>query len=103
MTRLRLSGIALVVAAVLAACGGTEPVEITMTNGQGEIAGEVTATSVILQTRLTSKAGWVDGDLPGVDGVARFEVATGPDFADPITTDWLDRHGRHRPHRQGEE
>ena len=61
---------ALVAAAVLAACGAAAPaVEIAMTNGQGEIAGEVTSTSVILQTRLTSKEGWVDGDLPGVDGL----------------------------------
>ena len=84
-----LSGLALVAAAVLAACGPAPPVEIAMTNGQGEIAGEVTSTSVILQTRLTSKEGWVDGDLPGVDGVARFEIATGPDFAEPMTTEWL--------------
>ena len=77
-----LSISALVAAATLAACGpSAPPVEITMTNGQGEIAGEVTSTSVILQTRLTSTAGWVDGDLPGVDGVARFEISTGADFA----------------------
>ena len=54
MTHLRLLGFALIAAMAVAACGGAEPVEITMTNGQGEIAGEVTATSVILQTRLTS-------------------------------------------------
>jgi alkaline phosphatase/alkaline phosphatase D len=89
MTHLRRSGFALIATIALAACGGAEPVEIAMTNGQGEIAGEVTATSVILQTRLTSKAGWVDGDLPGVDGIARFELATSADFADTITTDWL--------------
>ena len=84
----RLSGFALAVA--LAACGlAAQSVEITMTNGQGEIAGEVTSTSVILQTRLTTRDGWVDGDLPGVDGVARFEVSTHPDFADPVTTEWL--------------
>ena len=77
-------------AATLAACSGApEPVEIMMTNGQGEIAGEVTTTSVILQSRLTSKAGLVAGDLPGMDGVARFEVSTSPEFSDPIGTDWL--------------
>ena len=82
---------AMVLATVaLAACNGApEPVEIGMTNGQGEIAGEVTTTSVILQSRLTSKAGLVAGDLPGMDGVARFEVSTSQEFSDPITTDWL--------------
>ena len=86
----RLSGSMLAAAVALAACGpAAPPVEIAMTNGQGEIAGEVTSTSVILQTRLTSKEGWVDGDLPGADGVARFEIATDPGFGAPITTEWL--------------
>ena len=66
------------------------PVEITITNGQGEIAGEVTSTSVILQSRLTSKGGWVDGDLPGASGVARFEISTNPDFSDATRTDWIE-------------
>ena len=35
-----------------------------ITNGQGEIAGEVTTESVILQSRLTTGDTWVDGDLP---------------------------------------
>ena len=33
-----------------------EPEPITITNGQGEIAGEVTADSVILHSRLTTEA-----------------------------------------------
>ena len=33
-------------------------------NGQGEMAGEVTATSVILQSRLTRSTALVEGDLP---------------------------------------
>ena len=56
----------------------------------GEIAGEATDTSVILQTRLTAKSGRVDGDLPGVDGVARFEIATNPEFRGPRVTPWLE-------------
>ena len=34
MTHLRLSGFAMIAAAALAACGGAEPVEIAMNNGQ---------------------------------------------------------------------
>ena len=38
-----------------AGCAPDPPqVEITITNGQGEIAGEVTTESVILQSRLTT-------------------------------------------------
>ena len=58
-------------------------------NGQGEMAGEVTATSVILQSRLTRGAALVDGDLPGSPGVARFELSAAEDFADPRLTEWM--------------
>ena len=53
---------------LLAGCGGTAPDPITITNGQGEMAGEVTADSVILQSRLTTGDGLVDGDVPGAPG-----------------------------------
>ena len=70
--------------------GGCAREESTLvTNGQGEIAGEVTTSSVILQTRLTVGNELVDGDLPGAEGVARFEVATSPEFTDSLTTGWL--------------
>ena len=49
------------------------------------MAGEVTSTSVRLQTRLTSVPGPLldsEGDIPGADGVACFEYATNPEFAD---------------------
>jgi hypothetical protein len=46
-----------------------------ITNGQGEMAGEVTTTSVILQSRLTTGNVLTEGDLPGAEGTARFEVA----------------------------
>ena len=39
------------------------------------MAGEVTETSVILQSRLTRSTELVDGDLPGSPGVARFELS----------------------------
>ena len=61
-----------------------------LTNGQGEIAGEVTDRSVILQSRLTTSGGFVDDDLPGAPGVGRFEISTDATFADVRTTTWLE-------------
>jgi alkaline phosphatase/alkaline phosphatase D len=58
--------------------------------GQGLLIGETTATTAILQTRLTATPGLLDGDVPGTAGVARFEIATTPDFANPRLTPWLD-------------
>ena len=75
---------------LLAGCGAPAPDPITITNGQGEMAGEVTADSVILQSRLTTLDGLVDGDVAGAPGTARFELAVSDDFADSTTTAWLD-------------
>ena len=55
---------------------------------QGEMAGEVTASSVLLQSRLTAPAVDDDGDVPGAVGVARFELATNPGFRNGRFTDW---------------
>ncbi len=80
--------VALTSMAILAgACAREESNPIT--NGQGEIAGEVTTESVILQSRLTMGDALVDGDLPGAKGIARFEVATSMEFVDSLTTGWL--------------
>jgi alkaline phosphatase/alkaline phosphatase D len=59
------------------------------------MAGEVTTSSVILQSRLTTGGnphhGWpFEADVPGAPGVARFELSTDPDFAGSFTTDWLE-------------
>ncbi len=77
------------VVAPLALGGCTRDEPIAITAGQGEMSGEVTATSVILQSRLTTGSGLVDGDLPGAEGIARFEVDTSPAFTSPILTAWL--------------
>ena len=81
--------ILLLVISVLTLAGCTEEEPIAISAGQGEMAGEVTADSVILQSRLTTGSRLLNGDLPGAAGVARFEVDTSPDFADPILTAWL--------------
>ena len=58
--------------------------------GQGLLSGEATATSVILQTRLTRTPGLLDGEVPGAPGVARFEISNSADFTNPRITPWLD-------------
>jgi alkaline phosphatase/alkaline phosphatase D len=60
---------------------------------QGSMAGEVTATSGLLQTRLTSIPGPAldgNGDVPGSAGVACFEYDTKPDFSQARRTAWTD-------------
>ena len=55
---------------------------------QGEMAGEVTATTALLQTRLTATPSFVDGDLRGASGWVKFEYALKPDFVVKQETDW---------------
>ena len=76
------------VAALLLLTGGTLSAA-DLSIGQGVMAGEVTATGVILQSRLTRGTALVDGDLPGSPGVARFELSAAEDFADPMLTEWM--------------
>lgn len=61
-------------------------------NAQGSMAGEVTDTTALLQTRLTSLPGPAldaEGDIPGAEGVACFEYGTQPDFSDAQRTPWI--------------
>jgi alkaline phosphatase/alkaline phosphatase D len=56
---------------------------------QGVLAGEVTPTTAILQTRLTSVAEPIRGDVPGAAGGGRFEISPDPDFGEVRQTAWL--------------
>ena len=58
--------------------------------GQGQMAGEVTDSSVILQSRLTQGNQLVDRDLPGCGGIARFELANEKNFQTPRSTEWIE-------------
>ena len=58
-------------------------------HGQGEMAGRVTETSVILQSRLTQGRTLINGDLPGIQGIARFEIADNPEFKKTHKTRWM--------------
>ena len=57
---------------------------------QGTMAGEVGTDSAILQSRLTSTSTLVDrrwSGIIGVEGFARFEISTHPDFSDSVQTE----------------
>ncbi|WP_437222557.1 alkaline phosphatase D family protein [Planctomicrobium sp. SH661] len=62
----------------------------TLSLAQGQWIGEPTAHAALLQTRLTASTGPVDGDVPGADGVARFEISRHEDFRDSRWTDWIE-------------
>jgi len=80
---------ALLGACAIVVAGCTEVEFPDMTNGQGEIAGEVTMTSVVLHSRLTVGNELVAGDLPGAAGTAHFELSTTADFQDSFESDWM--------------
>ncbi len=65
------------------------PEATVLYRGQGTMAGAVTATSAILQSRLTSSDTLVKGDIPGAEGVACFEVATDSGFLGSKKTPWM--------------
>ncbi len=55
---------------------------------QGEMVGEVTQTSALVQARLTQdgKVRW--GDIPGEKKVAAFAISTQPDMSRAVRTAW---------------
>ena len=59
-----------------------------LTLGQGTMAGEVTASSALIQTRLTAGS-LLDksGDLPGAEGCVRFEWSTNEEFQESQFTE----------------
>ena len=74
-------------------CAGERPAQaVEIFHAQGEMAGEVTATSVLLQSRLTEIPGPVldpSGDITGKAGLAKFEWSIDQNFSDSKQTDWL--------------
>lgn len=67
-------------------------------HAQGEMAGEPTATSVLLQSRLTAIPGPEldgDGDVPGAAGWGYFEWSESPDFAGASRSKWLEARPEH--------
>ena len=65
------------------------PLQGEIFQGQGNMVGEVTQTSAILQSRLTATSMLVEEDVPGAAGVARFEVSSSKNFKQAQQTPWL--------------
>ena len=78
---------ALAIAAFAIATAPRAAAEIHL--AQGVLAGEVTATTALLQTRLTTVSSLTDGKIPGAEGGGRFEIAATPEFIAPRSTSWL--------------
>jgi alkaline phosphatase D len=74
--------------ALLLAASSADAADLML--GQGQMAGRVTGNSAILQSRLTAGSELIDGDLPGLPGVARFELSTNEDFSSAQVTPWLE-------------
>lgn len=57
-------------------------------HAQGEIAGEPTRSSIILQSRLTRGRDLIQGDMPGAIGWGCFELSEDPNFHNSFKTKW---------------
>lgn len=91
MMHLKNRNWAMVLLGLVALWGSACSVESeSLSLGQGQLAGLVTEESVILQSRLTQGAALIDGDLPGLPGVAYFQLSTESDFSTSFQTDWLE-------------
>lgn len=78
----------LLVVLLCIACSET-PSPPAVFNTLGEMAGEVTHNSIILQSRITASDSLEQNDIPGAKGVARFEWSEYEDFSRPKTTPWI--------------
>lgn len=58
-------------------------------HAQGEMAGEVTTTSAIVQSRLTASPGLQEGDVPGASGWGKFRYSENADLSSARETGWL--------------
>jgi alkaline phosphatase D len=77
---------------VIASCAATAATGAEIHQAQGAMAGEVTASTVLLQSRLTAIPGPkldTAGDVPGAAGAACFEWSMAGDFAAARRTAWV--------------
>jgi alkaline phosphatase/alkaline phosphatase D len=87
MKSLRLVSL-LSIAATLSACVAANGAEVH--HIQGEMTGEVTSNSAILQSRLTAAKVDKTGDVPGVPGFAQFEIADNTKYTGSAKTGWIE-------------
>ncbi|MDP6445325.1 MAG: alkaline phosphatase D family protein [Pirellulaceae bacterium] len=90
MNTTRLSNQFVICAALVLWCAASAALSYAeeIYRAQGEMTGEVTSNSAIVQTRLTSVDRNVDGDVPGAVGVARFEYGVDRRFRSSQMTPW---------------
>lgn len=91
MVSLRSVVCGLAAIALLGAPVGVRAEPPAVFHAQGEMAGEVTASSVLLQSRLTRLPGPAldaENDLPGAAGEACFEWSLAEDFSAAQRTPW---------------
>ncbi|NRB49845.1 MAG: alkaline phosphatase D family protein [Saprospiraceae bacterium] len=69
------------------ACESSSP---SLFLGQGLMAGEITAESVILQARLTASDTLMAGDVPGKAGFGYFEIAQSDDFENALQSELIE-------------
>ena len=81
---------AIVAAAVLLFAPWQECVPAEIAHLEGEMVGEVTTDSAILQSRLTGPKIDDEGDVPGAQGTARFEFAEDRVFTAARQTPWIE-------------
>ncbi|TRX62030.1 alkaline phosphatase [Fulvivirga sp. M361] len=87
--RVFIQVLSLITLALVACTSEMETIKQDIFNAQGEISGEVTQTSVILQSRLTGSDTLVNGDMPGAHGIARFEWSETQDFLASYISSWF--------------
>ncbi len=89
--------LALACSPVLANAGLASSATSSITLGleQGEMAGEVTDHSVILQTRLTTGMRQQNGEINGASGFARFVISKYSDFSTPFYSPWQQAQAQH--------
>ena len=56
---------------------------------QGQMCGELTSSSVILQSRLTCGREFIDGDIPGKEGMACFQISKNLAFPGYPQSQWV--------------
>lgn len=71
-------------------CSSGFAADLHLGHPQGEMAGEVTDSSVILQSRLAADRLAANGDAPGRHGWGRFVVADNREFANARTSPWIE-------------
>lgn len=87
MKNVHIPLVILLVAVLMVACKDETPPPHHL--GQGLMAGEATATSVIVQARLTMHPELIQGYSPGQAGYGQFEIDTDPEFQNPSTSDQI--------------